>query len=102
MRDKIHAHTDLDGPKTTEGHMLNKVVMSARRGESVKFGVPILVPRELRLAEIKVLAHALCEATWERTNTIVKARFAGFVLPEGDYEVNLSDTNDEILKPLKW
>lgn len=102
MRDKIHAHTDLDGPKTSEDHLLNKVVMLARQGEGVRFGVPMLVPRALRLDEIKALARELCELTWQRANKIVENRFAGFTLPEGDYEVNLSDKNDEIIRPIEW
>jgi hypothetical protein len=101
MRDKIHAHTDADGPKTTEDDCLNKVIVAVRDG-SARFALTMVGPRAIQIEKIRNLAGTLSQTTWSQAENIFKKYFKGEFVKDGDYEVNISKGEDVFLKPSSW
>jgi hypothetical protein len=99
MRDKIYAHTDVDGPKTTNNDCLNKVGVFIQGG-TVQFGMTMLFPRDTQ--KIHDLAKALSEKTWYHAEKIWKRYFKGDFVKNGRYEINISKTDDSFLKSNSW
>lgn len=101
MRDKIFAHVDATGIKTTEDAFLNKVIVSVR-GSTARRGIVFLFPRDLAVVRIKSLATELKSKCLYHADKIWRRTMANEPLPTGDYEVNISGENDSLLIPLKF
>jgi hypothetical protein len=101
MRDKIHAHTDVDGPKTTDDDCLNKVAVFVRN-RSARFALTMVFPRAVQIEEIRDLSDALSQKTWYHAEKIWKRYFSGKAVKDGNYEVNISKSDDAFLKTNSW
>ena len=101
MRDKIHAHYDFDSPTTTSLSGLNKVAVFLH-GTQAKFAITPVFPRSKQVQEIGKLAQILASKAFEQGKLIWSRRLGGVQLTEGSFEVNLSKTDDQFLKPLSW
>lgn len=97
MRDKIHAHTDADGPKTTDDDCLNKVMVTFRDG-GIKFSLMMVAPRANQIERIRNLAETLSQTTGAQAEKIFM-KYKGAVVEDGIYEVNISKGEDVFLKP---
>jgi hypothetical protein len=101
MRDKIYAHMDVDGPKTTNENSLNKVGVFIHGGEA-KFALTMLFPREIQVEKIRDLTKLLSEKTLYHAEKIWRKHFKMQFVPDGGYEVNLSKDNDDFLNPISF
>ena len=99
MRDKIYAHTDVDGPKTAEDDVINKVAVSIQSG-TVRFAITMLFPRDTQ--RIYDLAKVLSEKTSYHAEKIWTRYFKGAFVKDGAYEVNISKGDDSFLKIHSW
>jgi hypothetical protein len=99
MRDKIYAHTDIDGPKTSDNDCLNKIGVYIQ-DRTVRFGMTMLFPRDTQ--RIHDLAKALSEKTWYHAEKNWKRYFKGGFVKDGNYEVNVSKADDSFLKSSSW
>ena len=99
MRDKIYAHTDVDGLKTTDDDCLNKVGVVIQGG-SARFAMTMVFPRDVQ--KIRSLTEALADTTWCRAEEIWKTYFKDDFVEDGNYEVNISKTDDTFLKVSSW
>jgi len=98
MRDKIHAHTDVDRPRTTDDDCLNKVMVDFKDG-GAQFALTMLGPRAIQIGNILNLADTLSQTTRSQAEIIFMKYFNGEVVEDGVYEVNISKTEDTFLKP---
>jgi hypothetical protein len=99
MRDKIFAHTDIDGPKTSDNYLINKVGVSIQGG-TVRFAITMLFPRDTQ--KICDPAKILLKKTWNDAEKIWQTYFKSEYVPDNDYEINLSKENDDFLKPISF
>jgi hypothetical protein len=99
MRDKIYAHTDVDGPQTANNDSLNKVGVYIQDG-TVRFGITMMFPRDTQ--RIHDLAKTLSEKTWYHSEKIWQKHFKKEFIPDNHYEVNLSKESDDFLKPISF
>jgi hypothetical protein len=99
MRDKIYAHTDVDGPITTDNACLNTVGVSIHGG-TIRFAMTMLFPRDTQ--RIHDLAKSLSEKTWDHAENIWKRHFKSDFVKDGSYEVNISKADDSFLKSSSW
>jgi hypothetical protein len=99
MRDKIFAHTNIDGPKTSDDYPVNKVGVSIQGG-AVRFMITMLFPRDTQ--KICDLAKALSEKTWNDAEKIWQIHFKSEYVPDNDYEINLSKNDDAFLKSIQF
>ncbi|HXT39475.1 MAG TPA: hypothetical protein VN887_05580 [Candidatus Angelobacter sp.] len=99
MRDKIHAHTDVDGPTTATNESLNKIVAFVSNG-NVRFAVSVIFPRNIQVEKIRDLADTLSRKTWYHAEKIWEKQMKGVYVKDGEYEVNLSENASEFLRPL--
>ena len=101
MRDKIHAHTDSDGPVTTDDILLNKVLVVIR-GTNVQYASTLLFPRLNRIDEIRQLAEILAGKAGYHAEKIWNKHMGREWVPTGDYSVNLSPGDAPFFEPLVW
>jgi len=95
LRDKMFAHTDIDGPKTIDGYTLNELAGFTRNAQTT-FGITIATPilpsvREL-CVELYSHTHSEAEAIWRKH--MFKER-----VPDGTTIVNLSAKDGPFLVP---
>jgi hypothetical protein len=99
MRDKIYAHTDVDGPKTANADFPNKIGVFISGG-TVRFGLAMAFPRDVQ--KIRNLTEILSEKTWYHAEKIWQRYFKSQFVKDGKYEVNISKTNDSFLESISW
>jgi hypothetical protein len=99
MRDQIYAHTDVDGPKTINADSSNKVGVFIKSG-NVKFGLAMAFPRDVQ--KIRDLTKILADKTWYHAEKMWQRYFKTQFVKDGNYEVNISKTDDSFLKPISW
>lgn len=95
LRDKMFAHTDIDGPRTIDGHVLNELAGYTRNAQTT-FGITIVTPvlpsvRDL-CVELYRHVHSEAEAIWRKHMS--KER-----VPDGTTVVNLSSEDGPFLIP---
>ncbi len=95
LRDKMFAHTDIDGPKTVDGYTLNELAGFTRNAQT-RFGITIVTPilpsvRDL-CVELYSHVHSEAEAIWRKHMS--KER-----VPDGTTIVNLSTNDGPFLVP---
>jgi hypothetical protein len=94
-RDKLVAHTDLDGPRTDSGWLINELAGRTKQGLTI-FGLTMVVPdlnqtlRHLDSVDRKVAAEA---------NRIWMRYFTNAPVPDGVSIVNLEPGNAPFLIP---
>lgn len=95
LRDKMFAHTDIDGPKTIDGHLLNYLA-GFTRNKRTTFGIPVGTPVLLSVRDLCVdlnaHVHAQSEAIWCR-------HMSNERVPDGTTIVNLSTEDGPFLIP---
>jgi hypothetical protein len=101
MRDKIHAHTDIDGPMTANDESFNKVAAFVRNG-GIQFASTVVFPRHNHVERIRDLAEILSQKASYSAKKIWTRCIGSSRVMDGDYEVNLSKHDDAFLKPLSW
>jgi len=99
MRDQIYAHTDVDGPKTANADSSNKVGVFIANGR-VRFALAMAFPRDVQ--KIHELTKILSDKTWYHAEKIWQRYFKTQFVRDGNYEVNISNNDDEFLKPLRF
>ncbi len=100
-RDKVHAHADVDGPRTAADNSLNKVAIFIR-DSNVRCATTMIFPREIQIEKIRSLVNALSQKTQYHAEKVWKRNIKKEFVRDGDYEVNLSKSDDEFLKTLSW
>ena len=100
LRDKMYAHTDLDGPVPDKGgETLNRVLVNFS-GEYYSTARLILVLRKQELRRVQALLDVLTEKMDYHSNKAwAKCEKNGFGLPDGKYEVSISSEGDRFLVP---
>jgi hypothetical protein len=101
MRNKIHAHTDVDGPVTANDESFNKVVAIVRNGQ-VQLGSTVVFPRHNRVEQVRSLVEILSRKASCHAEEIWRQFMGGNWIADGTYEVNLSKQDDAFLKLLSW
>src|ERR1700685_2345940 len=99
MRDQIYAHTDVDGPKSTQNNSVNKIGVFIKNGQ-VHFGITMAFP--LQVEKIRDLTKLLDEKTRYHSDKIWLRYFKKEFIRDNHYEVNLSKENDDFLKPISF
>jgi hypothetical protein len=99
LRDKMFAHLDLDGPSEGD-NLCNKIIISAERTSfTTKLGY--LRPRDLEFKKARSLAHILWTKANYHADKIWKRHMGNHPFAAGEYEVNLSKTDDSFLIPFR-
>jgi hypothetical protein len=100
FRDKMFAHTDLDLVAEHSLDSLNSIVAMVEDG-NVKMGTGFIYPNEEATARYRSLVEKLIQKTnyhaakrWESWDVVVRQ--------DGWYMINVGETSDDILLPIKW
>jgi hypothetical protein len=99
MRDQIYAHTDVDGPKTVNADSSNKVGVFISGG-NVRFALAMAFPRDVQ--KIRDLVKILSDKTWYHAEKNWQRHFKNQFVKDGNYEVNISKTDDSFLETISW
>jgi hypothetical protein len=67
---------------------------------NVRFALAMAFPRDVQ--KIHELAKILSDKTWYHAEKIWQRHFKTQFVKDGNYEVNISKTDDSFLKPISW
>ena len=99
MRDKIHSHTDLNGPGTSGGLCINKVVVRSD-GQTAIFAATMIFPRNT--PSIRDLADVLLKKCSYHSEKIWRRVMPSGIPFSGEFEININEGDDRFIKPLTW
>jgi hypothetical protein len=98
LRDKMHAHTDLDGPQITDDVMMNELTAYTKDGRT-KVGISVFNPNAEMHRGILQLVECLKKTTHEETDKIWKRYMSKHKVPDGAAIVNLARDDGPFLMP---
>ena len=98
LRDKMHAHTDLDGLEITDGVMMNELTGFTKDGWT-KFGISVFNPNAEMHRGILQLAESLKKTTHEEADKIWNRYMHKHKVPDGVAIVNLALEDGPFLVP---
>jgi hypothetical protein len=93
LRDKMFAHTDIDGPTTIDGHTLNELAGFTRNGQT-RFGITIVTPI---LPSVRELCVELYGQVHSEAGVIWSKHMSQKRVPNGTTIVNLSTEDGPFL-----
>jgi len=93
LRDKMFAHTDIDGPTTIDGQLLNELSGFTRNAQTT-FGITIVTPV---LPAVRDLCVELYGQTHSAAETIWRRHMSSERVPDRTTIVNLSSDNGPFL-----
>ena len=100
IRDKVFAHTDIDGPRYDEDFLANEIVVDARAGR-VEYSLTTLAFRDTEIKKIRRLSRILAEKSGYHAEKLWNKYIGKRPFPDGEYKVNLADGNGPLLVPSK-
>jgi hypothetical protein len=97
FRDQNHVHTDLNGPMTVEGYLMNELAAFTANG-STKFGISILTPQ---FSLVRDLCNQLAFQMNRLAKDVWEKNMANAQVPEGKAIINLAREDGPFLVPSK-
>lgn len=95
IRDKVVAHTDVDGPLAQDGYLINELA-GYTRSDATHFGITIITPD---LGRFISLTESLSRTLTEEAQRVWVKYFSSVRVPDGTTIVNLEEGNQPFLVP---
>jgi hypothetical protein len=95
LRDKMFAHTDIDGPRMIDGRALNELTGFTLNAHT-KFGITIITPE---LVSVRTLCVGLYGKAHSEAEKIWRKHMSKNRVPDGTTVVNLSSDDGPFLIP---